>query len=374
MSSSIAIISTLLSLGAAWFYLSPGRRQGQGSTIRFVMTAAVGLHTLLVLSSFALHRPPNLFVRLGIPINSPVDRIRSLLMKEAGFNTIMGERGAVIVPPEIAKDVDTLLTRLAVHGSRDTYVRYERPYPPINAELTRSRFGQRAMQTCWYCSSVADYTILVLSGILLDYLRTATLLLLLTTNINGRQRWRTNVLGALTCAFLAEVYAFTSASAVPLEKDANTAFMRLWVLTMNYDQRSGTTICSWLATCFSWCFPSSSRSCPPSTPPPASVALSQALGRLERTLPRAHLLKYFRQAVLRHPYTRERAVEFWANDAAEGAAARSNPNVQMTASKLGFGFATPTGSGDKGGQDSVLRANARMAVQSLKPLFMPPPH
>lgn len=109
-------------------------------------------------------------------------------------------------------------------------------------------------------------------------------------------------------------------------------------------------------------------------PPPASVALASALGRLERTLPRAHLLKYFRQAVLRHPYTRERAVGFWANDAAEGATARSNPNVQTTASKLGFGFATPAGSGDKSGEETVLRVNARMAVQSLKPLFMPPPN
>lgn len=89
----------------------------------------------------------------------------------------------------------------------------------------QGRFGQRAIQACSYCSSTTDYTILVLSGILLDYLRTAMLLLSLTTIINGRQRWRTNVLGALTCAFLAEVYAFTSASAVPLEKDANSAFM-----------------------------------------------------------------------------------------------------------------------------------------------------
>lgn len=109
-------------------------------------------------------------------------------------------------------------------------------------------------------------------------------------------------------------------------------------------------------------------------PPLASVALARALGRLERTLPRAQLLRYFRQAVLRHPYTRERAVEFWANDAANGAAARSNPNVQTTASKLGFGFASPAGSGDMGGQDSVLRINARMAIRSLKPLFMPPPN
>jgi len=274
-----------------------------------------------------------------------VDRIRSLLTREVGFNT-MGEQGAVIVPPEIPKDVEMLLSRLGVHGSRDTYV----------------RFGQRAMQTCSYCSSTADYTILVLSGILIDYVRTATLLLLLTTNINGRQRWRTNVLGALTCAFLAEVYAFTSASAVPLEKDANTAFM--WhdnlFLVRNILFMVLPIFIQMLPAIYS--------------PPPASVALAPALGRLERTLPRAQLLRYFRQAVLRHRYTRERAVNFWANNAADGTAARSNPNVQMTASKLGFGFASPAGSGDKGEQESVLRINARMAIQSLKPFFMPPPN
>lgn len=227
MASSIAVISTVLSLGAAWFYFSPDRRQEQRGSINFVMTAAVGLHTLLVLSNLALRRPPNLFVRLGIPINAPVDHIKSLLMKEAGFNT-MGERGAITVPPEIPKDVDALLRRLGVYGSRDIYVRYVCSSLLRNTELTKSRFGQRAMQTCSYCSSTADYTILILSGILLEYLRTATLLLFLTTNINGRQRWRTNVLGALTCAFLAEVYVFTSASAVPLEREANRAFMVRW--------------------------------------------------------------------------------------------------------------------------------------------------
>lgn len=123
MGSSIALFSTLLSLGAAWLYLSPSRRQEQRNTFGFLVTATLGLHTLLVLSNLALHRPPNLFTRLGIPINSPVDRISSLLMREAGFNT-MGERGAVIIPREIPKDVEALLTRLGVHGSRDTYVRY----------------------------------------------------------------------------------------------------------------------------------------------------------------------------------------------------------------------------------------------------------
>lgn len=224
MTSSVVIISTALSLGVAWLYFSQGRRQDQRATVSFVMTATVGFHTLLIVFNLAYRRPPNLFGRLGIPINAPVDRIRSLLMKEAGLNAL-GKLDTVMVPPEIPKDIDTLLTRLGVHGSRDAYVRYVRSPLPRNVQLTRGRFGQRAMQTCSYCTSTADYTILVLSGILLDYLRTATLLLFLTVNINGRQRWRTRVLGALTCAFLAEVYAFTSASTAPLDKDAKTAFM-----------------------------------------------------------------------------------------------------------------------------------------------------
>ena len=49
-------------------------------------------------------------------------------------------------------------------------------------ELTGGRFGQLAIPTCSYCSLTANCTILVLSGILLDHLRTATLLLLLTTS------------------------------------------------------------------------------------------------------------------------------------------------------------------------------------------------
>lgn len=119
MNESIAVVSTVLSLGIAWFYLSPNRKR---SKISLAMTAAAGLHTLLIVATLAQHRPANLFTRLGIPINAPVDRIRSLLMEEVGFNTIR-ERGAVVVPLEFPKSIDILLTRLRVQGSRDMYVR-----------------------------------------------------------------------------------------------------------------------------------------------------------------------------------------------------------------------------------------------------------
>ena len=218
------VISTALLLGATWLYLSPSKQHGQRGIVNIIMTTAAGLHTILITLNLALRRPPNLFTRMGIPISTPVESIRSLLMKEARFH-VMGERGAVVVPPEVPKDIDTLLKRLGVQGSRDTYVRSVHYFHPMNVELTRGRFGQRAMQTCQYCSSKTDYAILVLSGVLLDYLRTTALLLLVTTHITGRQYGRTYALGLLTCAFLAEVYAFTSASTVPLEKDASTAFM-----------------------------------------------------------------------------------------------------------------------------------------------------
>ncbi|KAG9315476.1 hypothetical protein JVU11DRAFT_3089 [Chiua virens] len=341
--SSIALISTWLLFGATWIYFSPSRRRGRRSTVNSVMIALVVLHILFVISDI-MHRPPNLFKRFGIPINAPVDHIR-LVLREVIINR-MGERDAVVAPPDFPKDVDTLLKRLGVHGSRDIYV----------------RFGQRAMQTCPYCSSATDYAMFVLSGILLDYLRTATLLLLLTTTINGRQRWRTNSLGVLTCAFLAEVYAFTSASAVPLEKDARAAFM--WHDNLSLVRELLFVLLPMSIQMMPVIYP----------PPPVSVTLLSVLERLDRTLPRAKLLKYFHQAVLRYTPTRERAVEFWTNVADEGAIARGNPNVQMTAAKLGFGFATPASSESKGGQESVLRENARMAVRSLKPLFMPPPN
>ncbi|KIK92225.1 hypothetical protein PAXRUDRAFT_586777 [Paxillus rubicundulus Ve08.2h10] len=339
-----SILFTGLSLAAAWLY---GSQRGQKSTLSRVLAAVVILHTFHVLCRLVFFRPTNLFLRLNIPINAPVDYIRSLLLMEAGYDTREHSRlGAVVpVPPEIPRDIELLLTRLGVHDSRTSFV----------------RFGQGAMQTCQYCSSAADYALFTLSGILLEYLRTATLLLLLTTKINGRQRLRTITLGALTSAFLAEVYAFISASNMPLAQDAKTAFMwhdRLF-LARNVLLVFLPIITQVLPAIYA--------------AGPASVSLAPALGRLERALPRAHLLKYTRQAILRRPDTRERAVRFWAKDAAEGEAARSDATVQMTAFKLGLGFRGPAEAERDNTREGFLRANARMALQPLQVLFTTPP-
>jgi len=88
-----------------------------------------------------------------------------------------------------------------------------------------TRFGQRALQTCAPCTSASDYVLFVFASAILVYVRTAAVLLLLTSGANGRDRWRVYVLGVLVCAALAEGYVVASMSATPLPKDRMGVFM-----------------------------------------------------------------------------------------------------------------------------------------------------
>ncbi|KAG1887657.1 hypothetical protein F4604DRAFT_1502313, partial [Suillus subluteus] len=156
-------------------------------------------------------RSPNLFSRLRIPLTLPVDRIRSLLLSEAGFGAGAGD-GGLAVSAQMPPDLELLLSRLKTDESRGWFV----------------RFGQRALQTCAPCTSADDYALFVFAGALIAYVRTAAVLLLLTSNANGRDRWRGYVLGALVCAALAEGYVLVSVSAAPLPKDGTRVFSGTW--------------------------------------------------------------------------------------------------------------------------------------------------
>lgn len=96
------------------------------------------------------------------------------------------------------------------------------------------------------------------------------------------------------------------------------------------------------------------------------MSLAPALAHLERSIPRAHLLKYTRAAVMRNPELRERAVRWWARKKREGDAGRADEAVQRAALKMGLGFA------DAGGEEGKLRMSARLAIESLKGLFVTP--
>ncbi|KIM69488.1 hypothetical protein SCLCIDRAFT_1207920 [Scleroderma citrinum Foug A] len=335
MSFSLYILYATVSLGS-WFYVSRTQpRRASKSVAHRLLSLVVALHTVYILGQLLWFRPPNLFSRLQLPINAPVDRIKTILWMEAGF-------GHASNPP-LPKDVELLLSRLAIWVNRGLF----------------TRFGQLSLQRCQFCSSLGDYALFTFASISLQYLQTATLLLVLTTGVNGRQRLRTAMLGVLVCAFLAEGYMLTSVSAVPLPKDAQHAFM--W-----HDNLFLIRQVLFLA------LPLVLQVLPPIyAPGPPSVYLAPALAHLERALPRAHLLRHTQQVIMRHPELRDRAVRWWSRQAAEGEIAMGDETVQRTAEKLGLGF-TEQKSLDR--EDGKLRMHARKVVESLKGLFTAPPN
>jgi hypothetical protein len=184
----------------------------------------VPLHSLYSLYAL-IQRPPNLFSRLRIPLTLPVDRIRSLLLSEAGFGA-GAEDGGLAISVQMPPDLELLLNRLKMDESRGWFVRCVPTLLSLRCKLmTTDRFGQRALQTCVPCTSAGDYALFVFAGALIAYVRTAAVLLLLTSSTNGRDRWRGYVLGVLVCAALAEGYVLVSVSAAPLPKNGIRVFM-----------------------------------------------------------------------------------------------------------------------------------------------------
>lgn len=326
----IAYVAVLL---GSWFYVS--RYHPSKHVALRLLSLAVSLHSIHVLCQILLRRPPNLFKRLNVPFDVPVDQLRLLLLTEAGFD--WQDQSGVTMP----KDIELLLSRLRVHGNRSLF----------------TRFGQLSMQSCQFCSSAGDYALINLSFILLQYLRTAALVLLLTTAVNGRERLRSVALGISICAFVAEGYAMTYASDVPLSRDAQYAFM--WHDNLFLIRHMLFLVLPLLVQILP----------PVYTADPSSTYFTPALAHLEHALLRAHLLRYTQEAVMRHPRLRELAVHWWSQQAVEGAAAMADESVQRTADKLGFGYMIQE---SPEGGDGKLTVHARKIIESLKGVLASP--
>ncbi|KAG0699799.1 hypothetical protein DFH29DRAFT_30920 [Suillus ampliporus] len=266
------LLFSLLLIAIGWLYVYHQFHDLYKRASARFFSGVVLLHSLYSLYGLT-QRPPNLFRRLGIPLTLPAERIRALLLSEAGFGTGGGGDGGLAVPVPMPPDLELLLSRLRKDESRGWFV----------------RFGQRALQTCVPCTSAGDYTLFVFAGAILAYIRTAAVLLLLTSSANGRNRWRGYVLGVLVCAALAEGYVVASMSAAPLPKDGTRVFM--WHDNIQF-ARQALFLLLPVLTQF---LPVSQQPGPPST------SLTPALAHLERSLARAHLLKTTRAATMRQP-------------------------------------------------------------------------
>ncbi|KAI0646636.1 hypothetical protein C8Q79DRAFT_909467 [Trametes meyenii] len=268
-------------------------------TLRNALTFAVVFHSLSVLYTIILRWPPNIFRRLDIPLTTPSETIRTILLRHGGL-------------PEatpLPKPLDALLTRLSSFEMRTLYV----------------RFGQTVIQDCEYCSTFDEYLIFAAPRIALGYLKAAAVLGLTTIRGSGHERYRTYAVAFLVAAFIVECY-WIATTPIGIPRDGRNVFMwhdNLWLLRH----------------LLFLLLPVGVHALPRSAPSPNPAPLLTA-ARLQLTKTHHQLVstRFVHAAMQRQPTLRAASSEWWERQRVEGEWARTDEHVRHAAEKLGKGI------------------------------------
>lgn len=79
---------------------------------RSITTAFIAIHAIWIIYVLCFFRPPNLFTRLHIPLSTPSDRIRALILKRENLTDV-----------GLPDHLEELLTRLSSFDLRTFYIR-----------------------------------------------------------------------------------------------------------------------------------------------------------------------------------------------------------------------------------------------------------
>ncbi|KAJ7753787.1 hypothetical protein B0H16DRAFT_1222469, partial [Mycena metata] len=265
------------------------------TSTRSLLNIFLLLHTLYFLYQLIVLPPDNLFTRLNIPVITPVDSLRSILIQRSDTG-------------EIPKPLETLLRHLGSFDVKTYYV----------------RFGHSVVSSCDYCLSFDEFALFALPGALISYLCAAAVIGIVTINTSGRERYRTLAVSAVAGAFVLEAYYIIT---VPIElpKDDTSVFM--WHDRLFTARRLLFLI-----------LPLVVHMLPGSAAAAFGTPTIAAMRAAEQTLKRVQLLRFVRGAVMRVPHLRERAATWWTEEAQEGEWVREDPDVQELARKLKFGY------------------------------------
>ncbi|THH18842.1 hypothetical protein EW146_g2201 [Bondarzewia mesenterica] len=319
------LLYTLIAIGVPLIVRTISLQKPQPTSRPFLRTPLsilVVLHTLFTLYTLVWHQPPNLFTALDIPITTPAQRIRSAI-----FEHTARDPRFIISPSH-----DALLARLSSFEVRTFLV----------------RFGQQAVESCEYCQSLNDFAIHSIPRPLLEYVREAFLIGLVTTHGSARERRRMFAVALLACA----------------AADACNSRTSLCWITMH----SGTTFSGRCDTSFSLESSRPSISFRRSLHRHEFVRLSPSLRR--SSTPHSHVPNSCAIPVERSSATqdlRARAAAFWEDDKRVGNWIREDKGVRKAAAETGLwideGFAGVKGAERREGQ---LKTAAVMAASTLR--------
>ncbi|KAF7348588.1 hypothetical protein MVEN_01376400 [Mycena venus] len=294
---SLALFVTIAAgLIVPWFYFS----------IHKAPRTAIDLHPVS-----AQHISPPALTLLPIPLNTPTDAIRSILIQQSDTG-------------ELPTPLETLLKHLGSFDVKTYYV----------------RFGHSVVSTCDYCLSFEEFGMFALPRALLSYICATAVIGLVTIVNSGRERYRTLAVAAVAGAFCLEGY-----------------YISTWHDTLLLARR----LLFLLLPPFVHMLPASASAA--ALVNPTITAMRAA----EQTALRLQLLRLVRGAVMRVPHLRTRAADWWAAEAREGEWVTEDEGVRELARKLNSGF----DEGSEGEATGPLRTNARNSVNTLKMGFAP---
>lgn len=318
ISTSItAYLSASVLILAATIYHA---RKHQDSGIDIFLVLLL-LHTLYILYFLFLCRPPNIFWSLHVPLNAAPEYVRTAIRRHVRLDS----------DTPLPRVLETLLSRISSLEMRMLYV----------------RFGQDVLQDCEHCRTFDEFALFALPGALLEYIREAAVLGLLTVHQSGRTRWRTYVLGALVCAAILEGYQIITAT-VKIPENGMGVFMwhdYFWAIRQS----------------LFLVLPIITYLLPPSAlpeDPSSTIAATQAV--LQDTMMRVISLRVSRSAVMRDPALRAAAGEWWDRGRTEGEWARGYENVRRLAGKLNKSFVR-----DEQGRMGKLQVKAREFAEQV---------
>ncbi|KAJ7253778.1 hypothetical protein B0H12DRAFT_987899, partial [Mycena haematopus] len=165
------------------------------TSTRSLLNIFLLVHSLYFLYQIIVLPPVNIFTRLKIPLNTPTDAIRSILLQQS-------ETGDLPTP------LETLLKHLGSFDVKTYYV----------------RFGHYVVSTCDYCLSFEEFGMFALPRAMLSYICATAVIGLVTIVNSGRERYRTFAVAAVAGAFCFEAYYIATIS-IQIPKDDKPVFM-----------------------------------------------------------------------------------------------------------------------------------------------------
>jgi len=261
-----------------------------------LITAVLAVHTLYIMYILSFKTPPNLFTRLHLPLSTPSERIRAMILSRV---RITGEG-------TLPEHIEELLMKLNTSDLRTYFV----------------RFGQTAIQECEWCTTFTEYAAYTLPNIVLSYLEEAAFIGVVTIRGTNRETWRSTTIGLLTLACILDVYLILTVRIAVDQQDLTMWHDTLWML------RHFLFAVLPLITHFA--LPTSFTNSPLALAPQTNFAL-QALHR------RIQLLKLTAVVTLRVPEFRQTVGSYWGTQRMEGRWAREDDAINRLSEKTGTG-------------------------------------